>query len=208
MGEEIATLFKNSQYIKLIQEKLPILFQIANIENSRDGKIGMEVGSAREVVLIALLMKKYGRKNVIIDSPINSPEADVKLCGMPISIKTIAGRGGVKLIWTVDAIKARKFLDNYKPSCDILLAQMFWEDEKGGLFLISKKVQEKVFANLGKEKYLKLPKQGTNPRGVEISAEALDKLLSNQGTLKISVKWKEKFIEKDNYERWLQLWSE
>jgi len=49
---------------KLIQEKLPELYYLAEIESSRDGKIGMEDGSVREKILIALLILKYGYDNV------------------------------------------------------------------------------------------------------------------------------------------------
>jgi hypothetical protein len=46
----------------------------------------------------------------------------------PISTKTITvrGFGGVKLIWTVDAQKAREFRETYYPHCDILLIQINW----------------------------------------------------------------------------------
>ena len=36
-----------------IRSKLPYLFRIAELESSRDGIIGMEVGSQRERILIA-----------------------------------------------------------------------------------------------------------------------------------------------------------
>jgi hypothetical protein len=53
--------------------------------------------------------------NVETKIPITKPEVDAKLFGNPISIKTITGKGlsGVKLIWTVDAQKAKEFQDNY-----------------------------------------------------------------------------------------------
>jgi hypothetical protein len=58
---------------------------------------------------------------------------DAKVFGEPVSIKTITGKGfgGVKLIWTVDARKAKEFRENYSPHCDILLAQINWNDLGG-----------------------------------------------------------------------------
>jgi len=43
MPNKIDELFSDN----LIQEKLPKLFQLAELESSRAGKIGMEVGSVR-----------------------------------------------------------------------------------------------------------------------------------------------------------------
>lgn len=86
----------------------------------------MEVGSLREKIIIALLIYKFGEENVETEIPITEPEIDVKLFGEPISIKTITGKSlsGVKLIWTVDAQKAREFRESYYPHCDILLIQI------------------------------------------------------------------------------------
>ncbi len=50
-------------------------------------------------------------------------------------------------------------------------------------------VQEDIFKKLGKEKYLKLPKEGTNPRGVEVSKETVNLLITHPKTLKIKIKW-------------------
>ncbi|GAA9262344.1 hypothetical protein BTM381_06170 [Helicobacter pylori] len=50
------TLFNDERMILKIQEKLPYLFQLVESENSRNGKLGMEIGSARERVIIALML--------------------------------------------------------------------------------------------------------------------------------------------------------
>ena len=49
-------LFDDKLIIKRVKNKLPHLFQLAELESSRNGKIGMEIGSVRERILIALLM--------------------------------------------------------------------------------------------------------------------------------------------------------
>ena len=54
--KEVEKIFRDKNIIKKVQEKLPYLFQLAEIDNSRDGKLGMEIGSARERILIALLI--------------------------------------------------------------------------------------------------------------------------------------------------------
>lgn len=191
-----------------IQKKLPELFYLAELESSRAGKIGMEVGSVREKILIALLIYKFGIENIKTDK-ITEPEIDVKLFNNPISIKTITGNSfsGVKLIWTVDWDKVIEFSKNYKPTCDILLAQINWNNH-GGLYLIPRPAQEAIIQKLGINQYLKLPKQGTNPRGVEISQEALKALVLSPQTNSIPILWNRNQISFDPYERWLELWEE
>lgn len=102
------------------------MFQLAELESSRAGKIGMEVGSLREKIIILLLNYKFGEKYVETNIPITEPEVDVKLFNQPISIKTITGNNGVKLIWTVDREKVLEFFQSYYPSCDIILVQINW----------------------------------------------------------------------------------
>lgn len=76
---EIATLFADKALVSRIQERLPELFYIAELESSRAGKVGMEVGSARERIVIALLIYKFGQENIDTDIPITQPEVDVRL---------------------------------------------------------------------------------------------------------------------------------
>lgn len=92
MSSHLAKIFEDETLIDKIKGRLPYSYQLAELESSRAGKIGMEVGSLREKIIVALLIYKFGESNVKTD----------------ISIKTITGRGlaGVKLIWTVDAPKA------------------------------------------------------------------------------------------------------
>jgi len=128
MSDRLIEIFEDEKLVEKIKRRLPYLFQLAELESSRAGKVGMEVGSVREKIIVALLIYKFGEANVETEIPITEPEVDVKLYGKPVSIKTITGRSlaGVKLIWTVDAQKAREFLENYYPTCDILLVQINW----------------------------------------------------------------------------------
>jgi len=167
MPSRLIEIFEDTRLVEKIKNRLPYLFQLAELESSRAGKTGMEVGSVRERIIVALLIYKFGEANVETNIPITEPEVDVKLFGEPISIKTITGKsfGGVKLIWTVDAQKAKEFRENYYPSCDILLIQINWNDV-GGFYYIPLETQINLFDRIGRENYIKLPKPGTNPRGV------------------------------------------
>ena len=155
MNEKIREIFQDDKLIKRIQDKLPKLFHQAELESSRAGKIGMEVGSVREKILVALLLYKFGEENVVTDIPITEAEIDVIVHKTPISIKTITGRGfgGVKLIWTVDAKKALYFLNNYKPSCDLIFVQINWASE-GAFITFLLKYSKKYLEVLEKKNIL------------------------------------------------------
>lgn len=210
MSKKIHEIFSEKKLINKIQEKLPYLFQLAEIDNSRDGKLGMEIGSARERIVIALLIYKFGENNVKTDIAITGSEIDVIVYDEPISIKTVTNRNvvGVKLIWTVDAQKTLAFINNYSPECDILFVHINW-DGKGALYLLSKEGQKEILNKYGKAFYFKLPKQGTNPRGVEITNVAINKLVEHPSTKKVEIDWSRyDSIEYNSYERWVEHWKE
>ncbi|MCD6453402.1 MAG: ThaI family type II restriction endonuclease, partial [Dehalococcoidales bacterium] len=180
MSSHLVEIFEDSVLIDKIRGRLPYFYQLAELESSRAGKIGMQVGSLREKIIIALLIYKFGEGSVRTDIPITEPEIDVELFDQPLSIKTITGRGlsGVKLIWTVDAQNAKEFRESYCPHCSMLLVQIVW-DGKGGFYYIPLEAQRRLFGEMGKEGYIKLPKPGTNPRGVEITKGALSRLVQD-----------------------------
>lgn len=192
-----------------IQVKLPYLFQIANVESSRAGKVGMEVGVLREKILVALFLYVYGEENVNTSIPATEAETDVIVCESPISIKTKQGTAntGIKLAWTVDSERADLFLEHYKPKTDLLVVKINWNSE-GGLYFIPKEVQEQIIRQIGIESYIKLPKTGTNNRGIEFSSKAISSLLEHRETKSIAINWLEKDIIVNTFERWVELWKE
>ena len=56
MTNPLFQIFENEKIVLKIQQRLPYLFQLAELESSRAGKIGMEVGSLREKIIVALLI--------------------------------------------------------------------------------------------------------------------------------------------------------
>ncbi len=209
MSSRLIEIFEDEKLVEKIKRRLPYLFQLAELESSRAGKIGMEVGSVRERIVVALLIHKFGEANVETELPITEPEVDAKLFGEPLSIKTITGKsfGGVKLIWTVDARKAREFRENYYPHCDILLVQIDWS-HLGGFYYIPLKIQKALFDKIERRNYIKLPKAGTNPRGVEITKEALSALLKKTESKRIEIDWQRTRIDFNPYKRWVDSWEE
>jgi hypothetical protein len=209
-------LFDDKTLCEKIQRKLPFLFALAEQQASRARRIGMEVGTLREQILIALLIYKFGENNVNLDIPITEHELDVQLKGFPLSIKTVTATSrsipAIKIVWTVDWEQVKNFAEKYKPKCDILLVVIRWGKE-GGLYGIPLQAQQEVFENLGKWQYLKVPKRGTNPRGVEISSLALETLIKHRLTKSLPINWqrpseldlKEALLAP--YKRWLYYWQ-
>lgn len=205
-------LFDDNLIVKRVKNKLPHLFQLAELESSRNGKIGMEIGSVRERILIALLMYKFGIDIVDPDIPITAPEVDVIVDNTPLSIKTMTTNSerwsSIKLIWTVDAQKALEFKNTYTPSCDMLVAKIRWNGE-GKLLLFSKEAQCKILKEIGRDRYIKLPKENTNARGVEITSEALSMLERYEDTRCININFtREKIDYREVYTKWLDAWRE
>jgi hypothetical protein len=209
MSSHLVEIFEDEALINKIKKRLLYLYHLAALESSRAGKIGMEVGSLREKIIVALLIYKFGESNVKTDIPITKPEVDAELFGQPVSVKTITGKGfgGVKLIWTVDAQKAREFRENYYPRYDILLVQIVWNG-KGGFYYIPLEAQKRLFKSVGRERYIKLPVPGTNPRGVEITKEALSQLVQVKETKVIEISWQKSEIDYHPYKRWVDYWRE
>jgi len=209
MSSHLEKIFEDDKLVEKIKKRLPHLFYLAELESSRAGKIGMEVGSLRERIIVALLIYKFGGANAETKIPITEPEVDVALFGHPVSIKTITGKGfgGVKLIWAVDAQKAREFLQNYHPHCEILLIQINW-DNTGGFYYIPWEAQKRLFDRIGRERYIKLPKPGTNPRGVEISKKALSSLVEDEMSKLIEIDWQRTEVDYNPYKRWVDYWRD
>ncbi len=209
MLSRLVEIFEDRKLVEKIKKRLPYLFQLAELESSGAGKIGMEVGSLRERIIVALLIYKFGGDSVETEIAITEPEVDVKLLGQPVSVKTLTGKGfsGVKLIWTVDTQKAKEFRETYYPHCDILLVQINWND-KGGFYYIPLRTQKRLFDKIGKKKYIRLPKPGTNPRGVEITKEALEVLVKDKDSKVIEIYWQKAKIDYNPYKRWVDYWEE
>ena len=169
----------------------------------------MEVGVLREKIIIALLIYVYGEENVNVEVPITESETDVIVMSNPISIKTKQGsiNSGVKIVWTPDTNSADRFLHSYFPKTDIILINVNWNKE-GGFYFIPKKVQEETIYKIGIENYIKLPKPGTNNRGVEFSSVGMNALLNNKHTKCIMIEWIQKELSFSVYDRWVELWKE
>jgi hypothetical protein len=74
MASRLTELFEDKRIIEKIKKRLPYLFQLAELESSRAGKIGMQVGSVRESIIVALLIYKFGEANMETEILVTEPE--------------------------------------------------------------------------------------------------------------------------------------
>jgi hypothetical protein len=217
MDSPLDELFGDERLCEKIRLKLPLLFDLAEQQASRGGRVGMAVGTLREQILIALLIYKFGEAKVDLDIPIAQHEVDVRVLGHPLSIKTVTAQSqktpAVKIVWTVDRKKVEEFVRTYEPKYEMLLVIVRWGNT-GGFYGIPLQVQREIFERLGKEKYLQIPKPGTNPRGVDISSVAVEELLKHPSTKPLEIEWSlpdnltAEELRLAPYKRWLQYWQE
>jgi len=207
MNDKIGLLFDDKDLVEKIKVKLPYLFQLVDLENSRAGKVGMQAGSAREPIIIALLIYKFGEQNVETKIPITEPEIDVKLFGNPISIKTkTKDFSGIRLKWTSDTQKSIEFSKEYSPSCDMIFVHIKWNNV-GGFYFIPKEIQIETLRSMGYKNYIKLS-TGTNNRGPAFTSTAIKQLIDNPRTMRISIDWKKRHdIDFNPYTKWIDLWQ-
>lgn len=74
MQRAILKLFDDELICQRIQIQLPKMFDMAEAMVSRGGKLGMEIGTLRGQILIALLLYVYGEAHVDISPLISEPE--------------------------------------------------------------------------------------------------------------------------------------
>lgn len=89
----------------------------------------------------------------------------------------------------------------------MLLVHINWSG-MGGVYYFTREMQGKIMQQMGRHHYIALPKPGTNPRGVELSKQAVRTLAKHPQSLRIPVKWEKREIQFDPYKRWLELWEQ
>jgi hypothetical protein len=199
-------IFEDNDLIDRIRNRLPRLFFLAEAEVSKAGKLGMEIGSVRERIIIALLIYKFGENNIRSNVHIHERGKDVIVCNRPVSIKTISSRQieGIKAFWTEDISKANDFMTSYDPQYDILLTQVNWRSN-GVFALIPFEAQQTILNSIGRERYLI---RLHHHKGIEFSKEAISRLIVHPYTKKIVIFWNRPEGKHDQYEKWLYYWTE
>lgn len=196
----------NKKEIIYIQNKFPLLFQKAEAECTRGGKIGMEVGIIREQIISSFLRKKFGEKNVNTDIPTTEKVTDVYIKNEPVSIKSFTGKkysANIKIFWMVTGLLSEHFMTTYRPSSDLIIVHVNWR-AIGYFHFIPFKTQTDIFNKIGVENYLKLPNNLSNERGVILSKTAYELLTQDKSTFTIPILWNKQLIYINPIERWIK----
>ncbi|MFW6105383.1 MAG: ThaI family type II restriction endonuclease [Chloroflexota bacterium] len=200
MSNLITQLFTNSEYIEVIQRKLPPAFQ--TVEDELKGNPA--VGLLREQIIIGMLIAFLGEANVkLIKGGVN-PDIDCYVDLEPLSIKTVSLSGGLRLKWTSNAVKAKEFMNSYKPISDLLVIRIAWE-KTGVIRYIPLDAQKHLFGRVGAARYLDY-RGTTNTRGVNLSFEAEQALNQYSQSVSLPIFWKRSKLIRNPIDKWIDYW--
>ena len=119
MNQCVVDLFWNPDHMKKLTSGLPEAFEIAAQEFPKGNP---SVGVLREHAVTGFFQHVFGMDQVKVAERGNG--FDVMVCGSPLSIKTVTGNVGLKVIRTCDTIKTNAEVTQYRPSCDLL--RIYW----------------------------------------------------------------------------------
>lgn len=209
-SDRIMDLFSSDDFKEYMQKFWPKFVAIANAMSTHNGRIGQEVGKLRERALIYLLYRFLGEdidECPIDDSDVgvHEKEKDVSIFDRDVSIKTLTGKNGkyspLKLSWVDDQDKAKEFIDNFKPTCDLLVACIDWGNV-ANIYYIDCETQTTVLDSLPSDKRLVLAKGYT--KGTRLHSQAWLEMLQHENTLKLPINWP---IENKNDNMIDQFWD-
>lgn len=211
MITQLRSLFHKRDVVSYIQKVLPDLFYKAEMECTRGGKIGPEVGCLREQQLVSMLKYFLPKGNVNEDVPSMMPEVDVEISGKPLAIRTAKDINGVKASWKVDPIQVENFINTYRPKADLLFVHVQWGkndlfEKYPSIYHVPIEAAIMVHTRLGKG-YLVPPKKGTDSKGIQFSRRAIMELLNHPLTAVMSVEWIRPTYKHDPLHRWFKMWS-
>ena len=203
MNQCIIELFNDPQKTTKLTHGLPVAFEMAGLELPSGNPA---VGFLREHAITGFFIHLFGASRVELPEHGNTRGFDIVVCGEPLSIKTVAGDGGVKVIWTVDTSRVEREIDSgYAPDCDMLLTRIYWNENKPSIFYIPLSVQNEIYETLGGDRYL-TAHTGTNHRGISIRAPAMTKLMHHSNTMRLTVNWIKSGLDYTPYTRWEEFW--
>lgn len=200
MGNAISQLLTNPVYSKIIQEKLPPAFQTVECELKGNPAVGL----LREQVILGMLIAFLGEDKIkLVDSGVN-PDIDCYCDSEPLSIKTVSGSGGIRMKWTSNAVKAKQFMDSHKPTGNLLIVRIIW-DEYGSMRFIPLDVQQDTFNRLGIKQYLDY-RGSTNTRGVNLSPKAEQAINSHSNCVSLPILWSRSKSVVNPIDKWTDYW--
>ena len=204
MNPCIVSLLNDENKVEHFVQNLPIAFEMASNEMPGNPAIGM----IREHIIIGYFISEFGIDKVTVPTQGNERGFDVFVCDEKLSIKTVTndGHGSVKVLWTVDQLRADQEIRAYQPEYDLFLVTIHWGHTRDSIFYIPTSVQLETHAQFGNMIYLNF-RPGTNNRGITISTEAMKALKSHPNTLRREVTWTKQGLHYTPYERWEEFWK-
>ena len=210
MIDELREMLSAQDTLRILNAGLPLAFQTVEVEHRQIGsnKLGMEVGKARENVVIGFLELHLGSDKLHLPGDGHS-QTDVLIGDRRLEIKTVTGNGPVKAKWTVDNQSATEAIKNFYFYADFLIFRIFWDKNLDSVFYLPREALKEVATEWsGKKTYLKIRK-GTNNRGIEFDREFLDKAAEHPQSLRLKIDWKRQNDSKITHpiQRWKSYWS-
>lgn len=201
MSNSIKQLLTSSSYTGVIQQKLPPAFQ--TVEDELKGNPA--VGLLREQIILGMLIAFLGESKVkLIQSGVN-PDIDCYVDSEPLSIKTVSLSAGIRLKWTSNAVKAKEFIDSYKPTSHLLVIRIIW-GETGVMRFIPLDIQQNIFRQIGVVRYLDY-RGTTNTRGVNLSSEVEQILNQHSQSVSLPILWKKSKTIINPVSKWIDYWQ-
>jgi hypothetical protein len=200
MSNLISRLLTNPSYTEIIQQKLPPAFQTVEAELKGNPAVGL----LREQVILGMLIAFLGKASVrLIESGVN-PDIDCYVDSEPLSIKTVSLSGGIRLKWTSNAVKAKEFMDTYKPTSHLLIIRIVWR-ETGEIRFTPLDIQQELFRRIGAVRYLDY-RGTTNTRGVNLSLEAERALNQHSQSISLPIYWAKSEAIINPIDKWTDYW--
>jgi len=178
-------LLKTTLENKNFQKGLLQLYADSQKENTRNCKLGMEVGISRERDLVSVL--KYFLPDKINSDVDNALPEDFLLNSLKISVKHKQGAIGsaFKVSWTCadNAVKSTinsmiNASDNYYPH--LLVVYIKNIEQKITIICITAEENKNIIKSLKENAFKTIKNPKGNTRGIEYSKEAMNKLIKNK----------------------------
>lgn len=209
MIDELREMLSAQDTLRILNAGLPLAFQTVEVEHRQSGsnKLGMEVGKARENVVIGFLKYHMGSDKITLPGDGHS-QKDVLIGGRRLEIKTVTGNNPVKAKWTVDNQSVTKAMDDFDFYADFLIFRIFWDKNLDSVFYLPRKALKEVANEWPDQTYLKIRKD-TNNRGIEFDKKFLDKTAEHPQSLRLKIDWKRQDESKIIHpiQRWASYWS-
>ena len=205
MNQCLIELFESESRLSNLLNGLPTAFNIVKNEAPKGNPV---VGLLREHVLTGFLLQDFGERRVTLLNDGVQRGYDLKVCDVPLSIKTSTGLNKVKYLWTVESSQVARELTTVQTHYDMLLAHIHWGKTRESVFYVPLEVQREINESLGMG-YFNVAR-GTNNRGIEISAEAMNLLRNHRNTRRASIDWTRielPEIATTPYTRWEEFWD-